>query len=145
MTRDPQSGSGPEEVSPGGQMGEPGRVWTFHHTSGASAWDPTVQKRGGTEIKQIAPLKPPEIHVLGMFDFWLLFPAAGYLKKTNLLKLQLQSKEPSVCLLLVSASGTNLLYSLLWIVSKADRNSWLRCAQPKSLPRVQSELGKTRP
>lgn len=73
--------------------------------------DPTEQKQGGTETKQIAPLKPPEIHVSGMFDFWLLFPAAGYLKKTNLLKLQLQSKEPSVCLVLVSASGTNLLYS----------------------------------
>ena len=93
------------------------------------------------ETKQIVPLKPPEIHVSGMFGFWLLFSEAGYLKKTNLLKLQLQSKEPSVCLLLISASRTNLLCSLVWAVSKADRNSWPRWAQPQSLPRVQSELG----
>lgn len=65
-------------------MGEPRRVWTHHQTPGTSPRDPTEQKQGGTETKQIAPLKPPEIYVSVMFDFWLLFPAAGYLKKTNL-------------------------------------------------------------
>lgn len=118
---------------------------TLHQTPGTSARDPTEQKQGGAETKQIVPLKPPEVHLSGMFGFWLLFPEAGYLKKTNLSKLQLQSKEPSVCLLLVSASRTNLLYSLVWVVSKADRNSWPRSAQPKSLPTAQNESGTIRP
>lgn len=44
-----------------------------------------------------------------------------------------------MCLLLVFASGTNLLYTLVWSVSKADRNAWPRWAQPKSLLTVQNE------
>lgn len=130
----------PLRKPPGGA----GWVWTLRQTPGTSARKSPEQKQGGTETRQIAPLKPPEIRASGMFGFGF-FPAAGYLKKTNLLKLQLQSKEPSVCLLLVSASRTNLLYSLVWIVSKADRNSWPRWVQPKSLPRVQSEPGTIRP
>lgn len=136
MTRGPQAGSVPEENPP-----EPGRVWTFHQTPGIRTRVPTEQKQGGTETKQIAPLKPPEIHVPGMFAFWPLFPAAGYLKNTNLSKLQLQSIEPSVCLLLVFASGTNILYTLVWIVSEADRNAWPRRAKTKSLLTVQNEPG----
>lgn len=37
-----------------------------------SAQDPTEQNQGGTETKQSPPLKPPEIHVSGMFDLGLL-------------------------------------------------------------------------
>lgn len=64
--------------------GEPERVWTLHQPPGMSAQDPTEQNQGGTETKQSLPLKPPEIHVSGMFDLGLLFPAAGSLKKTTL-------------------------------------------------------------
>ena len=64
--------------------GEPGRAWTPYQTPGPNAQDPIEQEQGGTETKQTAPLMPPEIHVSGMFDLGLLFPAAGYLNKTNL-------------------------------------------------------------
>ena len=83
MTRGPLAGAGAEELRVR-QDGEPGRAWILHQAPGPSARDPTEQKQGGTETKQTAPLKPPEIYVSGMFDLGLLFPAAGYLNKTNL-------------------------------------------------------------
>ena len=43
-----------------------------------------------------------------------------------------------MCLLLVSASGTNLLYFLVWIVSKADGAPGPRQRQHTLLPRVQT-------
>lgn len=83
VTRGPLAGAGAEQL-PVRLDGEPGRAWTLHQTPGPSARDPTEHKQGGTETKQTAPFKPPEIQVSGMFDLGLLFPAAGYLNKTNL-------------------------------------------------------------
>ena len=100
VTRGPLAGAGAEELRVR-QDGEPGRAWILHQAPGPSARDPTEQKQGGTETKQTAPLKPPEIHVSGMFDLGLLFPAAGYLNKTNLLK----ASTPKLRALCVPTSG----------------------------------------